>query len=78
MSIPGTVSVILDPSDCHNLLSAPVRDEIKSYHIQELDDVPYPSHSDEMDEIKADIKQEIEEESGNVSSFHSYTYISIE
>ena len=70
MSLPGTISVILDPSDCHNLLSAPARDERKSYHIQELDDVPYPSHSDEMDEIKADIKQEIEEESGNVSSFH--------
>ncbi|KAI6647037.1 TCF/LEF transcription factor family [Oopsacas minuta] len=63
MSIPGAVSVIVDAVPVKEVIT----DEIKSYSIQELDDVPCLSHPDEMDELKTDIKLEIEGECENAN-----------
>ena len=69
MSIPGAVSVLVENTDCRNPISVHVKevvtDELRSFCIQELDDAP--SHPDEMEKLKTDIKLEIEGESENAN-----------
>ena len=72
MSIPGAVSVLVENTDCRNPISVHVKevvtDELRSFCIQELDEAACPSHPDEMDELKTDIKLEIEGECENVNT----------
>ena len=76
MSLPGTIPVMVDPTECRGgSISVPVKDvvtdELRTFRHQELDET-CPSHPDEMDELKSDIKLEIEgEESANNPSDYS-------
>ena len=63
--------LLVENTDCHNHISVHVKevitDELRSFCIHELDDAPCPSHPDEMDKLKTDIKLEIEGECESVN-----------